>query len=224
MRQPMRSLTDAFNAHKAGFSQRIDCAVHRATSANYVFWHDHGLLRRVWHNFDRVGLRAYRCNHPCEPRLARYRDMGIRHVVNLRGRQQDAVNAFERESCEALGLHYHNLRIPARSAPPRDLLIELVEGFRKLDGPVLLHCKSGADRTGLAAAIWMLTIEGAPLALAARHLHLRYLHCSFTRSGVLDQVLADFAASGMTDFEAWLHRDYDADATQRRFDTRRQRA
>jgi protein tyrosine/serine phosphatase len=92
--------------------------------------------------------------------------------------------------------------------------------FREVERPLLIHCKSGADRAGLASAVYLMVIENAPLHRARRMLSARYIHFRWTRTGVLDMLLDDYAASDAPDFETWLAHDYDAAALQARFDAR----
>jgi protein tyrosine/serine phosphatase len=53
--------------------------------------------------------------------------------------------------------------------------------------PVLIHCMGGADRSGLAAAIWQVAIKGRPKAEARRQLSFIYGHMSIGPTQVLDQ-------------------------------------
>ena len=52
-------------------------------------------------------------------------------------------------------------------------LIALMAGARK---PLLTHCLGGADRTGLAAALYVAAIEGGPEGAAEWQLSPRYGH------------------------------------------------
>jgi undecaprenyl-diphosphatase len=63
---------------------------------------------------------------------------------------------------------------------------ELLELFAMAPRPVLLHCQAGADRSGLAAALWKTMIDGAPASEARRQLSLRYGHVPVGPTTVLD--------------------------------------
>ena len=54
----------------------------------------------------------------------------------------------------------------------------LIEAFRTAEAPILIKCSGGADRTGLAAAIYLLDKNGlAALGAARRQMaFLPYLH------------------------------------------------
>ena len=196
-----------------------------------AWWHyqflDHGILRHLWTNFDRVAPDVYRSNQPDPRRLRRMARRGIRTVLNLRGATAHSPYLFERETCDALGMTLADLRLNARRAPPRAALLELIDLLETLDRPLLIHCKSGADRAGLASAIVLLTRDGADIAGARRMLSWRYLHLRATATGVLDQAIADYAARralGEIGFRDWVAQHYDPDTTAANFADRRGRA
>jgi protein tyrosine/serine phosphatase len=86
---------------------------------------------------------------------------------------------------------------------------------------VLIHCKSGADRAGLASAIWLMVMEGRPVEEARAMLSWRYLHLRWSRTGVLDLVLDSYGARNAAapiGFEDWVATEYDAEAVQAAFD------
>ena len=53
----------------------------------------------------------------------------------------------------------------------------------KLEYPVLVHCKSGADRAGLFAALFLILREGATVAEAREELSPRYGHFRHAKTG-----------------------------------------
>lgn len=196
-----------------------------------AFWHfqlmDHAFLRMVWTNLHQIAPGAWRSNQPDPRRLRRYRDMGIRTVLSLRGDNPSSHYLFEAEACRALGLTLVTRRISARSLAPREDLLALLDLFETLERPFVMHCKSGADRSGLAAALYLLHIEGASVAEARRMLHWRFVHFRNSDSGVLDQMLdayeADTAATPMP-IRQWIDTRYDPRAIEARFRARRGRS
>lgn len=198
----------------------IETAEGRRRALRFIRWFDHGILRSVWHNQHQIAPGVWRSNYPDPSRIARLAEMGIVNIITLRGMTQTPWLLLEAEACARHGIGLHGLTMRSTAAPSRETLGELIDLFRTLDRPFLIHCKSGADRTGLASAIYLMVIEGQPLAEARRMLSLRYLHADFLKAGVLDMLLDDFAASGQGDFEAWLSHDYDPQALQARFDAK----
>lgn len=181
-----------------------------------AWWHfqlsDHAFLRVWWHNFHRIAPGLWRSNQPDATRFAKYVAMGAKSVLNLRGPSGQSFWLFEREACARLNLPMVDLSMSARSLPKPGTLLELHRLFQTLPRPVLVHCKSGADRTGLAAALWLLLIEDRPLIEAQRQLSWRYVHLSFGKTGILDHLLRYYgreqARSGIG-FLDWVATAYD---------------
>ncbi|TNC73077.1 tyrosine-protein phosphatase [Rubellimicrobium roseum] len=112
------------------------------------------------------------------------------------------------------------VRRDAHAAPCAATLRQLPEVFRRLERPFLLHCKSGADRSGLARALCVLH-EGAAVAQARRHLSLRYLHMCRASAGVLGRVLdhrSRWLEQGPSGIENWVRSGYDPEAAQAGFE------
>ncbi len=82
-----------------------------------------------------------------------------------------------------------------------------------------MHCKSGADRAGLGAALYLLTQKSSKPEEAAAQLSLRFGHFRQAKTGLLDAFVADyakFARQGVS-FETWLEEHYDPDALKKKF-------
>lgn len=172
---------------------------------------DHAFLRVFWTNFWQVAPGVYRSNQPTHARFARYAAMGIKTVINLRGEDTRAQYLFEEESCRNLGLTLVNAKLWARTAAPRDMIINVIEALRAAERPLMFHCKSGADRAGFVAALYLLVFEGAPIDEAKRQLGLKYIHLDFTKTGIQDYILRVYEARqalGPIDFETWIRREY----------------
>ena len=147
--------------------------------------------------------------------------MGIKTIVNLRGPDKFSFYLFERELCEELGLTMVDAKLWARHASGRRRILSAIESIRAAEKPLVFHCKSGADRTGLMGAIYLLVFENATIAEARKQLGLRYLHLKFTKTGIQDYILDVFEArqaQGQIGFEDWIRTEYDAERMQAGFD------
>jgi protein tyrosine/serine phosphatase len=183
----------------------------------YERWFDHGFLRKYWTNMIEIAPDVWRSNHPTAARFKTLARQGIRTIISLRGSHTEPWALLEKEACKRLGLRLETVALRSQSAPNcRDLQV-LIDLFRSVEKPLLFHCKSGADRTGLASVIYLLVIEKQPLTEARKMLSWRYAHLSWTKAGVLDMLLDDFAASANPDLESWLTQEYDAGALQAKF-------
>ena len=183
----------------------------------YNLWFDHAVLRIFWTNFYQVVPGVFRSNQPTHKRFERMKEKGLRTVLNLRGAAGAAHYLTEKESCAQLGLDLVNVNMLARHAPQGDELLKLIDAFRTIERPFVMHCKSGADRAGLASALYLLVIEGRPMAEARKMLSPKYLHFRFTKTGVLDHILDVYEArqgQGPIGFEDWVRTEYDAQSMQ----------
>jgi hypothetical protein len=181
---------------------------------------DHAIFRLVWSNLAMVAPgRLYRCNHPPPGRLARLtRRLGLRTLINLRGPTRNGSDALSRAAAGQLGLDFIDMAFESRGAPHRERILRLHEIYRSMRTPALLHCKSGADRAGLAAGLYLL-FEGASAADALRQLSWRFGHVRQARTGILDAFFLRYQreGEGRIPFLDWVREEYDEVALRRDF-------
>ena len=186
-------------------------------------WRDHQVLRFWWTNYHQVAEGVYRSNQPCERRYAAFAAMGGRTVLNLRGESKAPFYHFTREACTSLGLNLINISgLSATKAPNKASLLEVLNVFDTAPKPLLIHCKSGADRTGLLSVFYLIDQCGESVAEAAQHLSFKYLHIKRSKSGILDLLLAQYAAQeGQKPLRQWLVEDYEPEQLTRDFEVLR---
>lgn len=192
----------------------------RAATLNSLFV-DHAILRSGWRNWGAVVPgRLYRSNHPQPWQMASAaRRHGLRTVINLRGHRADCgSDALSREAAGRLGLVHVDAPFESRGAPHRDRLLRLADLYAGMAEPALIHCKSGADRTGLAAGVFLL-LNGGSSAEALDQLHWRFGHVSASRTGILDAFFRLYAreAEGRVPFLDWVRQGYDEDGLRASF-------
>lgn len=220
LRKLIRTLDQKERDLRKSFGHDITDPKERKRSLWHYNWLDHGVLRILWHNFDQVAPGVYRSNHPNQKRFAAYAAMGIKSVLNLRGVAKQPYYLFEEESCATLGMTLVDSQMAARRAPKTRELLRLLDAFETIERPFLIHCKSGADRTGLAGALYLMIHENASLEEARKQLSFRYLHIKRTRTGVLDHFLDVYAArvaQSPISIEEWIRTEYDQDALKASF-------
>jgi protein tyrosine/serine phosphatase len=181
---------------------------------------DHAVFRLVWDNLAEViPGKLYRCNHPTPARLARLtRKLGLRTLINLRGHRKCGSDALSRDAAARLGLIHIDMAFESRGAPHRDRILRFAEIYRNLQAPVLMHCKSGADRAGLASGLAII-FEGGTSAQALEQLSSRYGHFSRSKTGILDAFFRLYAstAEGRMAFLDWVRDEYDENALRASF-------
>ena len=185
---------------------------------------DHAAFRLVWNNLaEVVPGRLYRSNHPTPARLAAAkRRLGLRTLINLRGHRQCGSDALSRAAARDLGLLHQDMAFESRGAPHRDRILRFAALYADLRTPALMHCKSGADRAGLASGLAIL-FEGGTTSQALAQLSWRFGHFSRSRTGILDAFFHLYAkeAEGRTPFLDWVAHDYDEAQLRDSFAARR---
>jgi len=212
LKQSWTFLKSLEKKHRDRFSHDIVDPKERKKSAWYVRWVDHEILRIYWHNFAQIAPDVYRSNHPTRERFEKYAQFGIKTIVNLRGENRFAHFKFEVEACHDLELELINISLSARKAATRERMLELVDLLTNISPPFLLHCKSGADRTGLASAMYLMLVHGVPVEQAKRQLTIRHVHLNFTQTGILDYIIWLYQKrqnQGSIGFRDWIEFEYD---------------
>lgn len=122
--------------------------------------------------------QCYRCAQPSVHTLQSLtRKYGIRTVLNLRGRNYGAEWYRAEQACaERLGVHIIDVTLSSIYVPTNASMANLVCILDSCEAPCLMHCYGGADRTGFAAACFLLLKTNANLATARRQLGIRYGH------------------------------------------------
>ena len=189
---------------------------------------DHGFIRLVHKNTHEVAPgKVWRTHQPSPREITEWARRGVRTVINLRG---DAASGFlflEEEACANAGIAFFALRAYSREAPPKDFLHRLRRLFQDIEYPAVLHCKSGADRVGLASTLYRFFEMREPLDRALGELSLRFGHVRQGKTGVIDFALeryiaharaANLALDDVDAFFRWVDSDaYDPAALKREF-------
>ena len=200
---------------------RGDVDTQRAAAWGDSLLVDHAVFRLVWTNFAPViPGRLYRSNHPTPAQLrAATRRLGLNTLINLRGPPLLRLRrALPPGPPTASGSATSTWRSRAEAAPHRDRILRFHGIYQTLDGPTLMHCKSGADRAGLASGLALL-FEGGTAAQALQQLSWRFGHWKQARTGILDAFFHRYIAEaeGRMAFLDWVRDAYDEAALRRDF-------
>jgi protein tyrosine/serine phosphatase len=162
--------------------------------------------------------RCYRSSQPSPTRLRLLeRTFHIRSIINLRGVEDDRVwYKRERSISRELNMQMLDRGMWAQRPPTEEEFHDIVRAVDGAEEPILIHCVSGIDRSGIVSAIFMLLRTDATVEEAWRQLGVRYGHNPWGKAACQDRVLAAYiawlAARGLVHrpehFRRWALEDY----------------
>lgn len=108
-------------------------------------------------NFERVNSVLLRGAVPSDKGLEALRDAGVKTIVNLRLKGDGASN--EELKVKQLGMNY--IHFPLGFTTPDTATIGRILRVitEKENQPVFVHCRQGADRTGMIVAIYRILVD-----------------------------------------------------------------
>jgi tyrosine-protein phosphatase SIW14 len=116
-------------------------------------------------NFGRVTENLYRGGQPTSGGFNTLHAMGVGMVVNLR--DDRAEMASEQSQVEALGMKYVGIPWSASQEPSSDQVVAFLDLVRaNPHTKIFVHCRRGADRTGVMVAAYRVAVEHKSVAEA----------------------------------------------------------
>jgi protein tyrosine/serine phosphatase len=110
-------------------------------------------------NFHEVDKEVYRGAQPTKEGFRYLAKLGIKVVLDLR--EHDARSLAEERVVTAAGMRYVNVPMTGLTPPTEtqtNMVLKLLEDATA--GPVFVHCKRGADRTGAVIAAYRIDHGG----------------------------------------------------------------
>lgn len=141
----------------------------------------------------------------------------IRTVLNVRGCcWPDDWYVAEAAVCERLGVQLEDVSFSAVHLPSRHELRVLIDVLERAEPPIFVHCRHGADRTGIASMAAQLLLDDRTYNSAHRQLSLRYGHVPIGKTTMLDrfmQLYADWLSAtaqehSSKNFRHWVLNEY----------------
>jgi protein tyrosine/serine phosphatase len=132
----------------------------------------------------------YRSAQPTPSELARYiHHYGIKTVINLRGPSDRQWYRDEVATTSELAVQHVDFRMSATRQLSLDESEKLIAILKDAAKPVLIHCRAGADRTGLASVIYLQQVAGVNEETAEWQLSPLYGHVNlpFLRAYAMDR-------------------------------------
>jgi protein tyrosine/serine phosphatase len=126
-------------------------------------------------NFGQVDARLYRGAQPNLAAYAGLKALGVGTVVRLNGEGQDV--AAEKTQVESLGMRFVNLPWSGLGEPSDQQIAAFLNLMR--DNPsdkIFVHCREGADRTGVMVALYRMTFDHWTTAQAVSEMKVYHYH------------------------------------------------
>ena len=110
-------------------------------------------------NFHVVNENVLRGGQPTDAGLKNLSDMGVKTIVDL---QEEGDRARgEKRLVKALGMKYVNIPMKSMTTPTEKQISHALKALNDTsDGPIFIHCRRGADRTGVVVACYRVQHDG----------------------------------------------------------------
>jgi hypothetical protein len=140
--------------------------------------------------------------------------------LNLRGgSSKDWWYNDEVRTAQKRNVSFFDLPLSATKRPMRRDLLRLIDTLNRCEYPLLIHCKAGADRTGLATAVYLMMHCTDPPRQALRAFTIYHSHVPLFGTQHLHEPIDEYAmwldAKSLPHtperFRAWVKEEYQAD-------------
>lgn len=198
----------------------------RARAWLYAMFLEHNFTNLVRFNFHRISSDSFRSSQPTMWQLRRMvRKYGIKTILNLKGDNPDSPYlAFEREQCAKLGVKLVDVEIKSRETPWPEDVRNAKDLFEAIEYPMWMHCKAGADRTGIYATLFQYFHQHIPVEQTNQLKLWPFGHIRLSEAGKIDNYLelykAYHAEHPEVDLLEWAETVADRDAIDREFEAR----
>jgi hypothetical protein len=178
------------------------------------------VFRRPWFEGNLAVVdpdRVIRSSQPTSDLPRWIKDFRLRSILNLRGgNPSDWWYDAEVKTALAQGVTFYDLPLSATRRPTRRELLIVLDLLKRCPYPLLIHCKSGADRTGLVSALYLLVNRDQPPEAAENAFSIDFGHIPILGTEHLHEPFREYAAwlkvrkllHSPERFVGWVRNDY----------------
>ena len=182
---------------------------------------DHGFLRVFWSSWEELPGKMYRSNQPFPYQIKRFvKKYKIKSIINLRGKRNCSSYFLERDYCVDNGIKLYDYPISSRDMPSKNKILNYFDLINRVEYPSLIHCKSGADRVGLASSLYLIEKRKFTTKKARKQLSLKHLHIKYAKTGILDYFFESAIKNGKNspnEFIDWVKNEYNQEELKSNF-------
>ena len=180
---------------------------------------DHGIFRFKWRSLHKISENTYRSNQPFPWQILSDKNLrGVKTVINLRGVRNCSSFFLEKETCEKYNIKLINFPVTSRAAPKVETILAAKKLFNEIEYPIVMHCKSGADRAGLMSALYLILHKNISVIEAKKQLSFKYLHIKYAKTGILDAFFDNYIKENKNkDFLDWVKNEYNPEKLKSSF-------
>jgi tyrosine-protein phosphatase SIW14 len=134
-------------------------------AATQVSWSQTETEPRGVPNFGHVADNLYRGGQPTPDGLNALHEMGVGMVINFRDEPKEMAD--EKREVESLGIKYVGIPWSASHDPSSAQIVDFLDLVRASPNTkIFVHCRRGADRTGVMIASYRIAVEHEPVSNA----------------------------------------------------------
>ena len=167
--------------------------------------------------------KVYRSAQPRHNVGALVNDYKLGSILNLRGgSEKNDWYVAEVADSRSLGVELYDFPMSAVRRPRRRDLLTILDVLDRCRYPLLIHCKSGSDRTGLAVGLYLMAKQGEPPERAEQAFSLSFGHVAIGGPQHLHEPFDEYAAwlsrqrlkHSPERLRDWIKQEYQADDPQ----------
>lgn len=202
---------------------KIDTKLERFKAWLWAMFVEHNFMNPIRYNFHKISDGVYRSSQPTMTQLERdVKKYNIKTILNLKGANKNsAYYVFEVEKCKELGIKLIDIEIYSRSIPDAKRIKNAKEIFENIEYPMWMHCKAGADRTGLYATLFQYFHLKMPIEQTNQLALLPFGHLKHSKAGKIDHYFEEFtkykADHPEADLLFWAENIVDRDKMDKEF-------
>ena len=107
-------------------------------------------------NYLKIDATVSRSAQPMKDDFTWLKEQGVSDVINFRTMVKSNLDFDEKKVVEQNGMKYHNIPSITKYPDEKNIakFLNIVDNVKNCNGKVHIHCKAGADRTGMYSLIY----------------------------------------------------------------------